>query len=371
MKSNKEIYKTTNYSMKDEMPDVLIIGAGLTGLTLAYLLQKRNISVKMIEARERLGGRIYTQKGANTTTQEMGATWLSKQHTNLWALLKELNLKGFEQRMGSTAIYEPTSMSAPQLVELPPNNDPSFRIVGGSSQFIKALEERIAPENFHLGEYVQAIHEIDDAVQVKTNVREWTVPKVISTLPPYLFYKNISVIPALPSSLTNIMEQTHTWMGTSIKVALTYEKPFWRVAGKSGTIFSNVGPIPEMYDHSNAEDTKFALKGFLNEGYFSITKEERLERVLAQLKRYFGAIVEDFLTYEEVVWRKEPFTFSPYVKPIVPHYNNGHLVYQKPYLNEKLWIAGSETARNFPGYMEGAIRSASFIDKQFSLLQKK
>lgn len=364
MKSKQEIYKTTDYCMKNETADVLIIGAGLTGLTLAYLLQKRNISVKIIEARERLGGRIYTQKGADTTTQEMGATWLGKQHTNLWALLKELNLSAFEQRMGRTAIYEPLSTSAPQLVELPPNNDPSFRIVGGSSQLIKALEERIAPESFCLGESVQTINEIDGGVQVKTNMQTWIVPKVISTLPPYLFYKNIRVVPDLPSSLTNVMEQTHTWMGTSIKVSLTYEKPFWRAVDKSGTIFSNVGPIPEMYDHSNAEDTKFALKGFLEEGYFSMTKEERLERILAQLKKYFGAIVQDFLTYEEVIWRNERFTSTPYVKPIVPHYNNGHLVYQRPYLDGKLWIAGSETASRFSGYMEGAIRSASFIDKQ-------
>lgn len=40
-------------------------------------------------------------------------------------------------------------------------------------------------------------------------------------------------------------------MGESIKVGLTYTTPFWREKS-SETIFSNVGPIPEIYDHSSA-----------------------------------------------------------------------------------------------------------------------
>lgn len=42
--------------------DILIIGGGLTGLTLAYLLRTKKVKVKVIEARERLGGRIFTKK---------------------------------------------------------------------------------------------------------------------------------------------------------------------------------------------------------------------------------------------------------------------------------------------------------------------
>lgn len=353
--------------MNYKASDVLIIGAGLTGLTLAYLLQKRNISVTIIEARERIGGRIYTQQSTGTTTQEMGATWLSKYHKSLMELLKELKLTTFEQVMGSNAIYEPISTSKYQLVELPPNNDPSFRIVGGSSQLISVLKDKLTPKSVRFGDVVQTINEVEGGLKVETTGGTIITSKVVSTLPPYLFYKTIRVQPRLPEPLTTIMEQTHTWMGESIKVCLTYRKPFWKAKGKSGTIFSNVGPVPEMYDHSNSEETKFALKGFLDGSYFSTTKEERLERVLTQLTKYFGTIVRDFLTYEEVVWCKEPFTFSPYTKPLIPHRNNGHSVYQEAYLDGKLWIAGSETARNFPGYMEGAVQSAVFINEQLTL----
>ena len=50
-------------------------------------------------------------------------------------------------------------------------------------------------------------------------------------------------------------------MGESIKVGLTYATPLEREKS-SETIFSNVGPIPEMYDHSNA----FWVNGILKWG---------------------------------------------------------------------------------------------------------
>ena len=40
--------------------DVTIIGAGLTGLLLAYRLQQHGISFTIVEARDRIGGRIHT-----------------------------------------------------------------------------------------------------------------------------------------------------------------------------------------------------------------------------------------------------------------------------------------------------------------------
>lgn len=94
--------------------EVLIIGAGLTGLLLAYRLKKDGKSVKIIEARNRVGGRIHTLKSAKETPIEMGATWLSLQHQELLRLLKELELPVFEQYMQGIALFEPLSTAPPQ-----------------------------------------------------------------------------------------------------------------------------------------------------------------------------------------------------------------------------------------------------------------
>ncbi len=346
--------------------DITIIGGGLAGLTLAHLLKEKNVSVNILEARTRLGGRIYTKDNTPNAPQEMGATWLGKKHEALASLLKSLELGVFVQTLSDTAIYEPISTSPPQLVSLPPNNDPSYRIQGGSSRLINTLADSLDKKNVYTSQVVKSISKEEDIVSVKTDSHEFKSTFVVSTLPPFLLIKTIEIAPVLPDTILNIARQTHTWMGESIKVGLNYKEPFWRAKNISGTIFSNVGPIPEMYDHSNYEDNSFGLKGFFNGNYFSVSREERLELVMKQLEKYFGPQARNFISYEETVWRNEAFTFVPYESHVLPHQNNGHPVYQQVYLDGKLFVAGSETSTNFPGYMEGAVQSAAFVYDQLN-----
>lgn len=350
--------------MENENLDILIIGAGLTGLTLAYYLKGQPLKVKIIEARDRLGGRILTSYQSEAAPIEHGATWLGRKHEALNALLKELGIDIFRQELGETAVYEPISTSPHQMVQLPPNNDPSFRIKGGTSKLIETLASHIKENQIVLNEVVQKIEAQEEHLEVYTSATQYQAKVVVSTLPPYLFYSNIEVRPELPASLTEVARHTHTWMGESIKVGLRFKTPFWQEQNLSGTIFSNVGPIPEMYDHSDVDQTVFALKGFFNGSYYSVSKEERLHLVLRQLRKYFGEEIDNYTAYEESVWRNEKYTFTNYESHILPHQNNGHPIYQNELFNGKLFIGGAETAAQFPGYMEGAVRSAQAIHQK-------
>ncbi|MEL7533281.1 MAG: NAD(P)/FAD-dependent oxidoreductase, partial [Bacteroidota bacterium] len=251
-----------------------------------------------------------------------------------------------------------------QLVQLPPNDEPSFRIAGGSSQLIDALVARLGPEQIVLRQEVKKLVQQNDKILVQTQSEQYEAEIVVSTLPPYLFSQKVETQPKLADSLLHIARHTHTWMGESIKVALTFAKPFWRAQHLSGTIMSNVGPIPEMYDHADVSDERFALKGFLNGAYHAATKDERLAVVLHQLSKYYGEAVHDYLQYEEAVWRAEPHTFVPYQSDMLPHLHNGHEVYRQAYWNAKLYLSGSETAADFPGYMDGAVQSAAYVFEQ-------
>ncbi|MCT8138281.1 FAD-dependent oxidoreductase [Anaerobacillus sp. CMMVII] len=73
--------------------DVVIVGAGLAGLTAAMELQKRNISFVVLEARERSGGRIFSFKTAEDITIDMGAQWIGKNHYRIKKLLSQFQLK--------------------------------------------------------------------------------------------------------------------------------------------------------------------------------------------------------------------------------------------------------------------------------------
>lgn len=334
-----------------------IIGGGLAGLTAAYLLKRDGFDITVIEARKKLGGRIYTKYSDIEAPIELGATWLGKKHTQLIALLSELGLEIFEQYMGQNAVYEPISTSPPQIVKMPFNPDPTYRIKGGSAQLINQLALILGKESVHLNTTVLSITDSSDKIYVQSENRSYDFDNVIITIPPKLFIASIRFQPSLPTEITKIGHQTQTWMSESIKVALTYAHPFWKDEYSIGSIFSNTGLISEMYDHSNFEESKFALKGFINGGYAHTTQDERKNRVIAQLTKYFGSQVSDYLSYQEVIWRNEKFTHSDYDGFILPHQNNGNPIFQSPLMNNKLFISGSETASKFPGYMDGAVES--------------
>lgn len=349
------------------MTKIIIIGAGLTGLSLAYLLRDSGMQITIIEGRDRIGGRIHTIAKDDLTTMEMGATWLGKKHDALIGLLTELSIEIIEQEMGTTAVYEAISTSPPQIVQLPPNNDPTYRIKKGSSELIDVLKSKLSSDtNILINELVQSIFFNEQDVIVKTNTQQFTCAKVISTLPPNLLANTINITPALPEDMLELMTSTHTWMGESIKIGLHYNTAFWKERNLSGTIVSNVGPIPEMYDHSNDEKKQYALKGFLNGNYFSLTKDQRLQKVLGQLKKYYGEQVEELIHYEEKVWSQDSLTYVSYNQHVLPHQHNGHIKYRNSSFNDRFYIGGSETASEYPGYMDGAIRSAQFISQQLS-----
>lgn len=337
-------------------PKIVIIGGGLSGLLIGHLLQKIGFTFQILEARDRLGGRIYTLRSDDEPPIEMGATWLGKKHRHLLDLLNDLGIDIYQQYMGDKGYYEPMSVSPPQLVDLPPNDEPSYRIAGGTDNLIQSLANSLGQNKIHLDQEVRIIRKTETELEIETESDLFKADFAISTLPPKLLVDHIDFFPSLPDELTHIASQTHTWMAKSIKVALTFEEPFWRNPDSSGTIFSNVGPVNEMYDHST--ENQYALKGFMNSAYHTLSREERKQLVIEQLRRFYGEMIDNYRSYRELVWQKEPFSYSSYEQPVVPHQHNGHAIFQKAFLDKRLLIAGSETATEFPGYMDGVVESA-------------
>lgn len=58
--------------LQDDVPPVIILGAGLAGLTASYELQKLGIPSIMLEARHRPGGRLWTVRGGDSATEITG-----------------------------------------------------------------------------------------------------------------------------------------------------------------------------------------------------------------------------------------------------------------------------------------------------------
>lgn len=87
-------------------PQVIIIGAGISGLAAALKLKKRNISFVVLEGRPRLGGRIFSHAITPDLVIELGGEWIGNSHTRMQELCTEFNLELQDNRFDSHLIYK-------------------------------------------------------------------------------------------------------------------------------------------------------------------------------------------------------------------------------------------------------------------------
>jgi monoamine oxidase len=85
----------------DPMPeridaDVCVVGAGYAGLTAARRLSEGGKSVVVLEARDRVGGRIWTQQLADGSPVDRGGAWLAPYHDRIFALAGEVGVTTYK-----------------------------------------------------------------------------------------------------------------------------------------------------------------------------------------------------------------------------------------------------------------------------------
>lgn len=345
---------------------IIIVGGGLTGLSLAYFLKKSDIQSLVLEASLRVGGRIKTITGKNNTPLELGATWFADEHEHLIDLLNELGIEKYPQFRRGTSLFHTENNKPPQHFEVSKNEPPSYRVAGGTEQVIKALHEHLTSSKILVDHKVVEITKKNKEIEVTAkNGKKYLGTEVVLCMPPQLIVSNINFVPQLPQALNELMPKVQTWMANSIKFVLEYSAPFWRSNRLSGMLFSHVGIVSEMYDHTNKEENKFGFTGFLHPNAKHLSKVKRKENVLAYLQTFFGKDVLSYTYYEDEIWNKANLIGNTTIE-IQPHLNNGHPLLKNNYMNGQLYLAGTETSANYPGYMNAAIGSAKRVYKQLT-----
>lgn len=117
----------------DDVLDVVIVGAGLSGLTSARDLQNAGCeSFLVLEARNRVGGRTYNHDLGNGVISEAGGQWIGPGQTAIFDLARELDVGTFPTYYEGKSVY----MAGDKKVE----QDTSSGL-GFDSQLIKKIDE--------------------------------------------------------------------------------------------------------------------------------------------------------------------------------------------------------------------------------------
>jgi monoamine oxidase len=345
--------------------DTLIIGGGLSGLYAAHLLTQKNRSFILLEARNRMGGRILTEEHQGFFP-DLGPSWYWPEiNPKMMHLIQTLGLRGYRQFEQGLGRFE-TAHGIVQTVRGYAAQPPCWRLDQGMTALITGLEKKMPQGSIRLNAPVCEIERDENHALVSVGKigepprARFRSPRVILALPPRLAAATILFTPDLSFELTQAMLKMGTWMAGQAKFYAVYPQPYWREKGFSGQAFSQRGPLGEIHDGSNREKGPYGLTGFLNIPAAQRNEKNALIRaILGQLAAIYGPSTAEPKDIYYQDWAREPYTATQFDQPPM----HEHPVYQPPAGQTAIWdgmvqFAGSETANQHGGYLEGALDSA-------------
>lgn len=333
---------------------MVVVGAGPAGLRAAGLLQEAGRSVVVLEARERVGGRLHSRTFGESRL-DLGATWFWANEPNVVELANHGKVEVFAQHLAGDAMFQ--SDDGVQRMNGNQVDAPSGRVVDGTQTFAEVLAAQLAEGTVRLEDPVSAIKQFDEGLEVASASDTWRADHVVLAVPPATAVELIDFGQQLPDVIAGLARATPVWMGGYCKVVAHYERPFWRDSGLAGSAFSYTGPMREIHDMSGPDGQPAAMFGFVQPqpGEPAPTVGEVTEQFVA----LFGP--EAAAPLEVVVhdWRAERYTSPPGADQLTLYQTYGDPRYQQPTLGGRLHWASTETATDVPGHIEGALSAAA------------
>ncbi|XP_030614279.1 amine oxidase [flavin-containing] [Archocentrus centrarchus] len=437
--------------------DVIVVGAGISGLSAAKLLKASGLDPVVLEARDRVGGRTFTVQNKETKWVDLGGAYIGPTQNRILRLAKEYGIKTYKVNEQENLVHYVNGKSYPFKGSFPPmwnpialmdfnnlframdkmgqeipkeapwraphaeewdkmtmqelfeklcwtstarrfarlfvnvnvtsepyevsalwflwyvkqcggtmrifsttNGGQERKFVGGSSQVSECMARELG-DRVKLQSPVYRIDQTGDLVVVETvDKQTYKAKYVIVATPPGLNLK-MHFNPELPPLRNQLIHRVP--MGSVIKCMVYYRENFWRKKGYCGSmvIEDEGAPIGLTLDDTKPDGTVPCIMGFILahkcRKLCSLSKEERLRRICEIYSRVLGT--EEALHpvhYEEKNWCEEEYSGGCYTAYFPP----GILTQYGRVLREpvgKLYFAGTETATEWSGYMEGAVQA--------------
>ncbi|NOT45168.1 MAG: FAD-dependent oxidoreductase [Acidobacteria bacterium] len=347
---------------------IAIIGGGLAGLCAARHLHRAGVDVLLLEARERLGGRILSTDDAGAVSADgfdLGPSWFwPHAQPDIAALVQELGLPHFPQYSEGDVIFERMSRETAWRYRPTGHAPETMRLVGGTGALVAALAGGLPTSTRLVGTRVVALALGDAGVTLTTVTSEGVervihAEQVVAAVPPRLLGA-LAFAPALPPDTMRRWQQTATWMAPHAKFFAMYDRPFWRDAGLSGTAQSFVGPMGEIHDATTASG-RAALFGFLTPGPDAralLGDAAIADACLTQLARLYGPEARRPRATLVKDWAADPWTAAASDRMASGHPQPSTAPWVTGAWQERLSLCASETSGTEPGFMAGAVHAA-------------
>lgn len=238
-----------------------------------------------------------------------------------------------------------------------------YRFEGGAHSIPARMAAQLEGE-LRLGAAVRRIEQQPDSVQVsgpgfRARAR-WAVVALPLTLA-----GRIVCDPPLPGYRDQLTQRMPA--GAAIKCLAVYDEPFWRAAGLSGQVTSDVGPFRVAFDTSPRDGSPGVLSAFVTGSAARVlTRLPRLQRraaVLEGLVRGLGPRAGRPADFVEQNWLDEEFTRGCYHGFAPPGVYTAYGPALRAPVGRVHW-AGSETGVHQMGSMGGAVDSGRRVARE-------
>ncbi|MCI4669494.1 MAG: FAD-dependent oxidoreductase [Bacteroidia bacterium] len=305
---------------------VIIVGAGVAGISAGHILSQKKIDFEILEASSVHGGRVKKIDDFADFPIDLGAEWVHKFIKARPPILKSL----FDGENPDYPIfrYFPETYSLWKDGELKEKNASKHWYIWNDWKFTQTtwydfFDELVTPAIKERINYNSPVKEIDyssEKVVLKTATgKEYTADKVLVTVPiKILQNRYIKFIPALPEKQTKEIDKE--WMPNGLKVFIEFSEKFYpEVLVLDNLVERIVVGNYVYYDATLGKKTAKNILGLLADGhesekYVSLKSDEAIIKfVMKELDEIFdGKASKYYVKHIVQNWTAEPFIQGTY-----------------------------------------------------------